>query len=368
MVSLYGRDLSARELARRTGRLAQVAGISPGEYADGPERHVRFLDIRSGAGLEVRVLVDRGMDIGELRIDGVPVSWRSPTGFRAPALTNAAEDEGAGILRSFDGLLVTCGLDHVRRAATGPAAHFGSRRTDLQYPMHGRIAMAPAELSGHGEAWQGEDCIFWCEGIVRQAMLYGENLVLRRRIEVPLGGRHVEIVDRVENAGFHTVPHMLLYHVNFGFPLLAETAELLLPAGFAEAAGSPARRDALRRQAGPAGPDAPDELLDLHAEGPQPAGPACALVNPDLAGGLAVALDWDLPGLPFLQVWRNLSDGLYVLAVEPAAQPFVPRSDLAAQGALRLLRPGEIVDYRLRLSAHAGAAALDRLRSGLAMA
>lgn len=368
MVSLFGRQMPARDLARRSGRLAQVAGISLGAYADGPERHVRFLEIRSGGGLELRILVDRGMDIGELHIDGVPVAWRSPTGFRAPALTSGGEDEGAGILRSFDGLLVTCGLDHVRRATTGPADHFGSRRSQLAYPMHGRIAMAPAQLSGYGEAWQGDDCTFWCEGIVRQAMLYGENLVLRRRIEVPLGGTQATIVDRVENAGFHTVPHMLLYHVNFGYPLLDEAAELLLPAGYGARDGSALPRDALRRQAGPAGPDAPDEVLDLAPGGPQAAAPACALVNPGLRGGLAVALDWDPAGLPFLQVWRNLSDGIYVLAVEPAAQPFAPREDLAAQGALRLLQPGEIVEYRLRLSAHAGTAALDRLRAALAMA
>jgi hypothetical protein len=59
--------------------------------------------------------------------------------------------------------------------------------------------------------------------------VFGENLVLTRRIEAALGGATIGVTDRVENRGFRPTPHMLLYHYNFGFPLLDEGAELLLP-------------------------------------------------------------------------------------------------------------------------------------------
>lgn len=369
MPTLHGRALSRAELRRRVGQPGQLHGIAAGQYTDGPERGVRYLDLRSGGGLEARVLVDRGFDLGELRFAGVPLSWRSPTGFRAPALHDAEAEDGAGILRSFDGFLVTCGPDHVRGAATGPAAHFGPRRQSVRYPMHGRHAMTPARLAGYGEAGGeagGEeddaDGVLWCAGEVRQAMLYGESLTLRRRVAAAVGGAAIEIADRIENDGFHATPHMLLYHLNLGFPLLDEDAELLLP-GWPTAPGSPAGAAALRRQGPPAGPDAPDEILDLAA--PSGGGPAaCALVNDRL--GLAVEVAFDGAALPHLQVWRNLADGMYVLAVEPATVPFRKRDALEAEGAVRFLAPGEAVSYRLRIAVHAGAPALAALRGRLA--
>ena len=59
--------------------------------------------------------------------------------------------------------------------------------------------------------------------------VFGENLVLTRRIEAQLGGRAIAILDRVENRGFRPTPHMLLYHFNFGWPLLDQGSRFLAP-------------------------------------------------------------------------------------------------------------------------------------------
>ncbi|MCC7275412.1 MAG: aldose 1-epimerase family protein [Alphaproteobacteria bacterium] len=359
MPRILGRDLSRRDLLRRTGRLEQFAGVTAGAYADGPECGVRYLDLRSGGGIELRVLIDRAFDIGELRADGISLGWRSANGFRAPGLHRAEEDEGAGLLRSLDGFLVTCGLDHVRGAAEGSAAHFGTRRTRVRYPLHGRIHATPARLVGYGERWDGEDCVLWCEGETRQTMLYGETLVLRRRIEVPLGGTGLSIRDRVENAGFRPTPHMILYHVNLGWPLLDEGTALALDGAFARAdlrgaiGGAPAAADTT----------AGDELFEA---GPGPGEAACAVINEGLAGGLAVELTFDTATLPNMQIWRNLSEGIYVLAVEPANHPAAPRADLDRDGRVRHLAPGETVEHRLRLTVHRGPPAIAALRARLA--
>jgi hypothetical protein len=230
MVELFGRSWPRTAIAERTGALAQVAGVELLEYADGPERGVRVLEFRTGAGLGFRVAVDRGFDLLSAEYRGIPIGWRSPTGPRHPGLASPEESRGWGFLRSFTGLLATCGLDHALAPATSSAAHYIYPGIgDIDYPLHGRISQIPARLSGYGERWDGDACTLFAEGEVAQMAVFGENLVLTRRIEAALGGATIGVTDRVENRGFRPTPHMLLYHYNFGFPLLDEGAELLLP-------------------------------------------------------------------------------------------------------------------------------------------
>ena len=63
-----------------------------------------------------------------------------------------------------------------------------------------------------------------------QAAVFGEQLLLRRRIEARVGESRLRIHDVVENVGHDRTPHMYLYHVNAGYPVVDEGAELLVPA------------------------------------------------------------------------------------------------------------------------------------------
>ena len=71
-------------------------------------------------------------------------------------------------------------------------------------------ATIPARLTGYGEAWDGDECTLWCEGIVQQSTVFGEDLHLIRRIEAKVGGNEILLKDRVVNHGFYRTPHMLL--------------------------------------------------------------------------------------------------------------------------------------------------------------
>ena len=121
MVELFGRNHSRRQIGERTGALQQVAGVELLEQADGPERGVRILEFRTGAGLRFRVAVDRGFDLLAAEYRGIPIGWRSPVGPRHPGLASLEENRGWGFLRSFTGLLATCGLDHALAPATSGA-------------------------------------------------------------------------------------------------------------------------------------------------------------------------------------------------------------------------------------------------------
>ncbi|MGP1397823.1 MAG: aldose 1-epimerase family protein [Inquilinaceae bacterium] len=364
MTTLFGQEATPDRLARRTGRLSQVAGTELVTMAEGPARGVRVLQADAGDGLTFRVAVDRGFDLVAADYRGVPIGWQSPVGVQNPALHPGALEGGLGFLRSFNGLLVTCGLDHFGGGETGPADHFGyPYRDTVYYPMHGRIGHQPAELLGHGLAWDGDRATVWCAGRVRQATVFGEVLELERRIEAEVGGAAIAITDVVTNRGFRPTPHMLLYHFNFGYPLLDEGAEFLAPVRQVAWMSHDPRGQGVgyRHQAGPD----PDFVEQVYQHVPVPGSdhlvPA-ALINPSLRGGMAALLEFDSRQLPALLEWQCLQAGLYVLGIEPITNHVAGRAAAERRGEMIRLEAGESRRYDLRLSVLDGADAIAGLR------
>src|SRR5215475_1421164 len=117
MVELFGRSMSRLDVERHAGALSQFAGVRLVTLGDGVERGIRMLEFRTGSGLRFTVLVDRAMDIADCDFMGRSIGWHSPAGFRHPGLHEPEGEDGLGWLRSFSGLIMTCGLDHT----LGPA-------------------------------------------------------------------------------------------------------------------------------------------------------------------------------------------------------------------------------------------------------
>lgn len=354
-----------RELQRRAGSTAQFFGVQALTLADGPERGVRCLDVRTGGGLRFRIALDRCFDIVSAEFEGVELGWTSPTGLRHPGLHENADEGGLAWLRSFSGLMVTAGLDHALSTASESAAHFNyPGRARVDYPLHGRAANLPARLRGYGETWTDEGCTLWCEGEVRQAAVFGENLVLVRRIEAMAGANRIIIRDRIENAGFSETPHMLLYHLNLGHPLLDEGAEYLAPVReVLWAAHAERLRDqgvGWRLQSGPRAGFV--EQVFEHALVADDRGKVCsALVNRACHGGrgLGFAVEVDQAQFPCQLQWQNFQEGLYALAIEPSTNHAPGRDFARDRGELIRLGPGEARSYVTELRVLEDNAAID---------
>jgi hypothetical protein len=366
MVALFGSDLSRAELRRRLGTPAAAAGVRLLSFEDGPERGVRLIEFRTGTGLRFTVLVDRCMDLGDLDWLGMPFGWQSATGYRSPALTDLESEGGLGLLRSFSGFLVTCGFDHARRPEVEGGPHASSLlRNETFHPLHGRGALTPARLIGYGADWSGDDLILWCEGEVRQAIVFGEHLVLRRRIEARAGTSCLTIADSIVNEGCEPVAHMLLYHINMGWPLLDEGA--LFAAPIEETAwSSHAVEDQLydcRTQPPPLA--GASQQVFVHRVRPDPVGSvSAALLNSRLAAGVRVS--WPKAQLPWLQQWQCASEGVYAMGIEPVTNRFASRAELAKSGELNALAPGEARKYDLTIDVLSGREATDAHAAAIA--
>ena len=327
---------------RYVGQAAQVGGVRLVELGDGPGRGVRVLEFRNAVGFALDVVVDRAFDLGRCDVRGTPIAWVSPVGVRHPGL---AVDEHLGWLRSFGGgLLATAGLDHIMFPETDEAGYFAyPPKQTADFPLHGRLSAQPARLLGYGLDEQADSGpLLWAEGEVTQAAVFGEVLTVRRRVEVPLGTPTVRLSDTVTNAGHVPVPHMLLYHVNLGWPLLDEGARLRTNAVSVTPRGEHPVED-FATMTGPRR-GAVEEVYQLGFDGDEG---LAALVNERL--GLAVVERFATAAFPHLFVWRMLAEGTYVLGVEPSTNGPEGRAAAREAGALRVLSPGEQAHYGVEL-------------------
>ena len=353
MVKLFGKTLTRRDVEARTGSLSQFAGVRLTTLGDGLERGNRTLEFRTGSGLIFTVLVDRALDIASCEFKGLAIGWHSPAGFRAPGLNDADAENGLGWLRSFSGLVSTCGLDHIFGPVSEGASHFNyPYRKTVTYPIHGRVSSVPARLTGYGEQWTGDDCVLWCEGVVQQATVFGENLHLIRRIEADVGGNDIRITDRVVNRGFSRTPHMMLYHIDVGYPLLGAGARYVAPISevlWASHAGDNYTKQSVGyRTLSDPKPNFIEQVWQFDMTPDAEDRVHVALMNDAL--GLGFEITTRKSELPCQLEWQNLQEGMYCLGLEPATHHVLGKTVAHERGEMIWLEHDEERHYHLTLS------------------
>ncbi len=351
MCELFGKKWKKDELLRQIGDISQVADIRLAELSDGPGRGVRLAEFKTGSGFNFTVLLDRGLDIHDAAYQGVPLAFQSGSGIRHPA---HYEPENAGWLRNFHGgWLNTCGFSNV-----GPPG-----KDELgQYEMHGRASNLQANLIGYGGKWRGDDYELWLEASIRETSFFGYDISLTRRFSTRLGNNYVQIVDKIENLGEREAPFMLLYHCNFGFPLVAEGSQLILCQKSVRPRDEAAKiglDDRLVMQSPQAGFAEQVYFYDLHADSKGFATAAIANEDLDLAGFVS----FRKKELNNFIEWKQMGLKEYVLGLEPANCLVLGREAERQQGNLRVLKPGETQESVLFLGVASGKTAVSSLTS-----
>ena len=344
MVELFGENLSRRALAERAGALSQFAGVRLMTLGDGLERGIRMLEFRTGTGLRFTVLIDRAFDLADCEFKGQSIGWNSPAGFRHPGLHEYEGEGGLAWARSFSGLLVTCGLDHILFMNDVPADNYvyGPKET-VSHSLHGRVGTIPAKLSGYGERWEGDRCFLWAEGVVQQAAVFGEDLHLIRRIEAEVGTSEIRMSDRVVNHGFYKTPHMLCYHINVGHPVLDAGSRYLAPIRdvvWAAHAGADYEKQQSGYRTLPAPQHGFHEQVWQHEMGADAAGEVpVALVNDRIGLGFEVTTRKEQ--FPCQFEWQNLQAGQYALGIEPSTHHVLGNLAARERGEMIWLEHGD---------------------------
>jgi len=364
---IYERELSRREVMRRVGNLQQIGGIEHVAYQDGHARGVRALQVNTGAGLRFSVTPDRGMDVGRADFAGIGLCYLAPNPSPGPWYYEGKLDDYAWLRVGLGGLFNTAGLVTIGVPQTISTEQYGfTQRLTERYGTHGRVAVTPASRYTYGERWDGDTCRLWVEGLVREEISYGENLSLARRYETELGSTAFRMVDVVTNDGWFPTPHQLLYHVNIGYPIVDDGAEVLAsvteePADMSFTTGGSEESTSRWRTATDPVSGFTHEGYVVSMRADADGKVAVAVVNRRLrpeVGGLGVYLRYDQRQFPVYIAWRMMREGLYALGMEPATNPFGNPRDLIAQGYPLVLRPGDERRYELEFGMLVGADAI----------
>ena len=322
---------------------AQLGGIETSVLDNGRGRGTRIAWINTGAGLRFKIVLDRAMDIADAFYNQHSLAWLSHTGITAP---QPFSNTGLDWLKTFGGgLLTTCGLSHVGGPETD---EYGSRG------LHDQISNLPSEVESiiQPDVRTGK-LDMSITGTMKQSQALGPNLELRRTISATLGEAKIFIKDEVTNRGNTQAPHMLLYHLNFGWPLVDEGTDIIWNGKWKT---PPANSNKIFNDtnnykkcpaplAGHNGTGEEVAMIDIDVD--EAGWSSCGLSNASI--GLAVSIRFKKQQLPWLMNWQHWGKGEYVTGLEPSTNALIGQAKARELNQLVFLEPGETRKYDLEI-------------------
>jgi len=344
----------------KIGNIQQIGGIETSVLDNGPARGSRIAWVNTGSGLRYKVVIDRCLDITDASCNQYNLAWLSHGGQTFP---HPDANRGLEWLYSFaGGLVTTCGLSHVG----------GPEKDELEERgIHGRISNIPAAVESviqpDPSSGQMDMSI---TAIIKESRVFGPHLELRRTITSTLGKSSMKISDEVINRGNTPCPHMILYHCNFGWPLVDEGTEIVYT-GTCRSRGMDFDNELFNN-------DHDYKKCQKPLKSHQGGGESCGFIDvkPDTDGmcqvglvnrklPLALVMRYPKNQLPHLTNWQHWGPGEYVCALEPGTNPPIGQNKARQQNTLIMLEPGETRDYHLEIQISSDLALIREIMSEL---
>ena len=322
--------MEQKEFCGYVGNDEQVYGVRSVTLNEGNAKGISIYQVTTAGGLEFDILPDSGLDIGRLRFKGVNVSYLTKNGYDSPSRFLPLAGQFGHYFPG--GMLFTCGL-----LSAGPENVDGEF-----HPLHGRFhGLSARGLYGYVE---GGNIIVG--GEVRETMQGGHCFSVKRKFTIPSWGSEIHLDDEITNLTSSPAEYMMLYHMNFGWPMLSEAARLELPEKRKVTPRTPYAETGLSKQCEFCKPiDGEEEQVFFNEMESEP----CArLINPEL--GITAELSWSLDTLPILAQWKNMKSGDYVLGLEPSTCYIMGRERERKEGRLMTLEPFGSVKHSVKLS------------------
>ena len=294
----------------RISNFQQVASIRRYTLSEGREKGLDVLDCDNG---KIRFLlnVSKACDIMQLYHEGQNMSFVSKNGF--------TKRETPFLNRFEGGMLYSCGLDSV-----------GGREG---YELHGTLHNIPAEII---RAECNENGIT-VEAIIRDTALFGQNLVLKRKIFTAIGGDSVTLEDTLVNEGYKAEEYCLLYHINVGYPMLDDGAKVIADVeSYTPRTAWAKQNEATMYEMNGAVPNQEEACYFLKLSKPE-----IALVNEKIGKEFTVSYSGDT--LPCFVEWKSMASGDYALGLEPCT------TELDNRFAYKTIEAGEEIKFFVKI-------------------
>jgi len=307
---------------------ASRCSVSKRRLRGGRREGVDLVEVNNGP-LTFSVIPTRGMGLWRGSYQGNRLGWDSPVadGPVNPAFVNLSGLGGLGWLEGFDELLARCGL-----AWSGAPFEIKTKQPDgsesnTTFGLHGKIANTPASYVAVHVADQPPHEIV-IEGHVEESHIFGPRVRMITKISTAPGSNRLVVRDEFVNLKDQPMEMQVLYHWNFGPPLLEEGSRFAAPLRTITPRDSRAVEGlSVHDVYSPPEPGSTEQVYfyELHAQSGRGSETLAMLRNQ--GGDKAVMLRFHKDQLPCFTLWKNTAgprDG-YVTGLEPATNYPNPR-------------------------------------------
>jgi peroxiredoxin len=326
----------------------------------GRQEGVDVIEVNNGK-LRFTVVPTRGMSIYRVYMGdpstplraGLRLGWDSPVkGLVHPQYINLNSRQGLGWLEGFNEWMVRCGLEFFGAPGEDEFIDNTGEKAIMDLTLHGKIANIPASKV---EVVVEQDAPYRIKvrGRVDEAFLNGPKLELWTEISTVPGESTFQISDTVTNRSATDQEFGILYHSNYGWPLMEQDAKFVGPARQVTPISDHAAKDVSNYDSY-RGPEAgfTEQVYCLRLWADQNERTKVMLRN--AAGDKAVSMAYSVEQLPCFTLWKNPvagEDG-YVTGLEPGTGFPRNRSIERKLGRVPKLGPHESRSFTIDFALH----------------
>ena len=337
----------------------------------GKQEGVDLIVVDNGL-LSFTVIPTRGMGVLKVESGDVRLGWDSPVKeIVHPQHVNLSSRGGLGWLEGFNEWMARCGLEFAGHPGKDKFINNVGDEAEMDLTLHGKVANLPAS---EVEVVIDRDPPhrIRVRGRVDERMFYGPKLELWTEISTEPGAATFRISDTLKNHGAFDQEFQIIYHANYGPPLLGPGTRFLAPLRRVTPFNAHAAKS-VNTFGDYAGPTKGfiEQVYCLHPLADAQHRTTIMLQN--AAADRAVTMNFSVEQLPYVTLWKNTNakEEGYVTGLEPGTGfPYNRRLERLA-GRVPKLKPGETREFNIDFAilAHkadvaAAAEQINRLAAG----
>lgn len=319
----------------------------------GKQEGSKVLTITTKNGLTISLSPTRGMDLLKVTGHGVRLGWDSPVKEVVnPANINLESRNGLGWLEGFNEMMVRCGFEWTGHPVT---------KDGVIYTLHGKAGNTPAskvEVIVDDKAPHE----IRIRGLLKETTFKKANLETWTELRYVPGSDAFTVHDVLTNQADYPHDYQIIYHSNFGMPILEKDARFIAPLKSVSPFNDYAKKglDGWNVYGAPT-KDFDEMVFNLTPKADSNGKTVAAVINSK--GDKGASIEFDTHQLPLLTMWKNtdtLKQG-YVTGIEPGTNYAYPVTIEKEQGRVKQLQPGQSTAFTLTYTLLKDASAVQKV-------
>lgn len=319
----------------------------------GKQEGSKVLTVTSKNGLTIALSPTRGMDLLHVSGHGVRLGWDSPVQEVVnPAYINLESRNGLGWLEGFNEMMVRCGFEWTGHPVT---------KDGMIYTLHGKAGNTPAsrvEVIVDDKAPHE----IRIRGLLKEVTFKKAKLETWTELRYVPGSDSFTVHDVLTNQADYAHDYQIIYHSNFGTPILEKDARFIAPLKSVSPFNDYAKKGLENWNVyGAPTKDFDEMVFNLTPKADSNGKTVAAVVNSK--GDKGASIEFDTHQLPLLTMWKNtdtLKQG-YVTGIEPGTNYAYPVTIEKEQGRVKQLQPGQSTEFTLTYTLLKDASAVQKV-------